>query len=1164
MLRWLSVLFGLFLIVSLSAKAQENAELLGNVTDQTGAVVANATVNLTNSATGETRTGATNGAGLYDFPALHIGTYSLKVTAPGFQAYESSGIVMNVGATVREDVKLAVGSSSTTVTVQANALHLQTDTNEVSNLITGAQLTQLATNGRNMVSLTTLGTGVSNNLNSFNGVTAQGSGFGLSFNGMRPDHNNWLIDGGEAYDRGSGGKFDLMPSPDVLAEFQTLSSNYSPDYGINSGGTITMALKSGTKDFHGAAWEFNRNDMFDAVNHFASRTQPVPERRLNIFGGGAGGPVFIPGLYPRSKSRTFFYWSEEWRRYIAGATPAVTNTIPEANFPALGADLKYQPWNELTADKLADGVCANGVAAPCVPVTSDPKYVGNGYVFDPANPAAPAGGLYHTYGLTPGTPFPGNKIPAALIDQNAVRWLSTGAIPKPNIGTTQFSSSPKQPTFVREDTVRIDHDITDRLHLMGHWIHDSMTQTIFPTMWSGDSYSTVGNVFQNPSWASVIKLTQTISPTLLNETALNVNGNTININPTGIYQQPEGYSAGSFFAGNNPMNRLPTLAFGGPLGTNWTEIYWPWHNAFLDYQVRDDLSWTRGRHGLKFGFSYMRMDKNQQLQADTEGDYTFGTDFSGDSYLNFLLGFADRYQQLQNQTTPHWINNTYSFYGMDNWHLTSRMTLNLGMRYDALPHVMEKSNRVSNFVPGSFTASDAQLPDASTGAMNPAGAGFKTAYGVTYYANGIELAGANGYPRGVVNTDYFTWQPRLGFAYDMFGTGRTILRAGAGMFYERVQGNDIYGAGVNQPFAYQPSANSVYFSDPKTNAKTGATATTPVFPANITNLARYYPAPGTVQYSLGIQQELAPAIVGVIQYVGSGGWNQADQRNINPVPLNDLTHRQAVAAGASANLYRTFPGFAVINQEENASNSAYNSMQVALRMENKRGLTAQFAYTYGHEIDIASGDLGSTNFAGGNNWVSNPFDLKYDRGSGVLDRRHIFTANYVYNVPFFEHGNTLQREVLGSWVLSGVTVAQTGAPRQVSYSPDVLGFGGNAQNRPNLAGKVSGSKTQQSWFNKSAFAAPTAEWAGGGNHGFGTAGKDAIVGPGLQNWNLSLFKTFPITEAGPKIELRFESFNTFNHTQFNGLDTSFTDSNFGQVTSSLDPRVLQFGGKFIF
>src|SRR5580698_9466203 len=251
--------FGIMLVALLwvgIASAQENAELEGTVTDPNGAAIVNAQVNLINTATGEIRNGTTNGSGHYDFSGLRIGTYTLKVTAPGFENYNKTNIVMNVAATVEENAALVVGANSQTVSVEADTLHLQTETNEVSNLITGQQLTQLATNGRNMVSLTTLGTGVSNNLPSFNGVTAQGSGFGLSFNGMRPDHNDWLVDGGEAYDRGSGGKFDLMPSPDALAEFQTLSSNYSPDYGISSGATVTMVIKSGTKDYHGALWEF--------------------------------------------------------------------------------------------------------------------------------------------------------------------------------------------------------------------------------------------------------------------------------------------------------------------------------------------------------------------------------------------------------------------------------------------------------------------------------------------------------------------------------------------------------------------------------------------------------------------------------------------------------------------------------------------------------------------------------------------------------------------------------------------------------------------------------------------------------------------------------------------------------------------------------------------
>jgi hypothetical protein len=263
------------------------------------------------------------------------------------------------------------------------------------------------------------------------------------------------------------------------------------------------------------------------------------------------------------------------------------------------------------------------------------------------------------------------------MDPNAVLFMKTGAIPASNStsasGSPQYVASPTQPTYVREDVVRIDHDITSRLHLMGHWIHDQMSQTYYPDMWSNDTYPTTGNVFGNPSWATVIKLTQTISPTVLNETSINVNGNSIAITPAGIYAEPSGWSQTGYFPGaNNLLNRMPSVDLGAPLGTNWTINYWPWKNAFLSWQPRDDFSWTKGRHSLKFGFAYMRVDKNQQQQADTQGDYTFGTDFSGDSYINFLLGDADSFKQLQVINMFHWLNNTYSFYGMDNWHATYR------------------------------------------------------------------------------------------------------------------------------------------------------------------------------------------------------------------------------------------------------------------------------------------------------------------------------------------------------------------------------------------------------------------------------------------------------------------------------------------------------------
>lgn len=1137
----------IFVLCSLvMAGAQENAEIIGVVTDASGAAIPNATVTITHVATGTVHTTRSGSTGLFSFPALQVGVYNLTATGTGFKTFQKSGLVLNTAQTLRADVTLEVGAANQTVTVEANALQVQTDTNEVSTVVTGEQVLQLATNGRNMMSLTTLGTGVTNTLPAFNGVSAQGSSAEINFNGMRYDHNNWLIDGGEVYDRGSGGRLDVAISPDALAQFQVLASNYTPDYGINSGGTVAMVLRSGTQKFHGALWEFNRNDAFSAGYYFFKQQNiPTPELRLNIFGGNIGGPLFIPHVYNTDRKKTFFFVNEEWRRYIQGANPSVTNTIPAPFFPTAGSDLSYVP---LSGNPLI------------VPDTSDPAKLA----------------MYQADGLTAGQPFHSAggsyTIPANLLDPNAVLFMGTGALPKPNTANgTQFIASPKQPTYVREDVVRIDHHFNDKYSLMGHWIHDSMEQTIFPSMWSGDNYVTVGSVFNNPTWGAVVRLTQTISPSLLNETSFNVNGNTIDITPTGIYSQPTGWTAQGIFSGNNALNRMPSITFTGAPNTQWNVNYWPWHNSYLNYQPRDDLAWSHGNHQFKFGAAYMRNDKNQQQQANTQGDFTFSQSaYSGDAYANFLLGFASTYQQLNQQSTFHWINNTYSFYAQDDWHVKPRLTLNLGVRYDMLPHVYEKDDRTSNFVPSDFSLANAQLPNAVTGTLDPTGPGFSQPAGapVPFYLNGVRLAGQDGFPRGIVENHWGTVQPRVGFAYDLDKAHRTVLRAGWGLFYERVQGNDIYGTDVNPPNAYQPSVSAVYFSNPNTSNRTGQTATAPFFPGGFNSLQYTYPNPATQQFSLGVQRELAPSMIAQIQYVGMTAWHQNVQRAVNTLPLADVAARESVAtvSGTNANLYRQFPGFAGITQVENTTNSNYNSLQTSMRMENKHGLTLQLSYTWSHEIDIQSGDLTSTNQQGSGGALSNPFNPLYDRGSGVIDRRNVFGANYIYNFPTLRGSSTFAHVVLGGWVFSGITQAQSGNPVNVTYSPDTLGLGGGTTNRPNFDRNLRRfPKTQLEWFNTGAYAAPLAPWAGGINNGFGTASKDTIVGPGLVNWNLSLFKNFPLTPGeGARIQLRFETYNAFNHTQFLNINTTFTDSNFGQVTSTSDPRTWQFAGKFIF
>ncbi|WP_263353025.1 TonB-dependent receptor [Acidicapsa acidisoli] len=1149
---WL-VFVAMLLSMPFAARGQDNATINGTVADASGAVVPNAAVSLTNPATGQVREGVSNSAGAYRFANLGVGTYTLTASANGFQKYTKTDIVVNVAQSLEEDVSLTVGSQSQTVTVAAESLQVQSETSEVSTLMSGEQVSELATNGRNVTSLAALGLGVSNNLPPFGGVNALTSANGISFNGTRSTHNIYLLDGGEQNDRGCGGCFMNLPSQDALAEFQTLDSNYSPDYGIGSGGTILMVLKSGTHDFHGEVYEFNRNTDYDASDYFSKST---PKFQLNEPGGNIGGPVWIPHVYNNDRNRTFFFVNEEWRRLIQGSSPSISNAILANNFPTAGSSLAY--------------TIPAGGPTPVVPVTTDPAKLA----------------LYGADGLTAGSPFPGNVIPANLIDPNAVLLLNQGTFPKPNYNNgTQYIATIPQPTQVREDVVRIDHAISSKYQLMGHYLHDTLAQSYFPPLWGDSTYPTVGTAMTNPSYTAVIKLTQTYSPNLLNETAFLYSGNKITLTPingSGTFAQPSGWTATSFFPiADNFLTKMPEIDLqGSPLNVNWSPSYYPWKNGYEGFEYRDDLSWTKGRHQLKFGASILHDYKNQQLQANTNGTAQFNSSqFSGDSYINFLLGEASNFSQLQYLAGKHWVNNNYGFYVNDNWHITPRLTLNIGLRYDGLPHAFERYNQFANFVPADYLFSLGN-PVTSAGTLTPSSLStFSGTGSQAFYLNGIEEAGVNGFPRGNVKNYYDTVEPRVGFADDLTGNGKTVLRGGVGLFYERVQGNDVYNAALNPPFAYIPSANNVYFSNPNTSALTGVT-TSETFPSNLTSIKYNYPPPGTANFSLGIQREIAPSVVAVVQYVGSLGWDQNDDRSVNTLPLanqdpaspgNPYYDRQGVAGKLpnpavpgsfltlNANQYRNYPGFGTITQEENETNFKYSSFQAGIRLENRHGLTTQVAYTYGHNIDEVSNDL---------NGLSNPYNPKYDYGSDTsFDRRHIFNVNYIYTLPFFaKSSNTLARETLGGWSISGITVAESGLPLYVTYTgSDTLGLGGGTNNRPDLVAKVSYPKKVGAWFSTSSFADPLAPWAGGANQGFGTAGKDSVTGPGIFNWNLSLFKSIPLTaHEGPKIELRFESFNTFNHTSFQGVDTGSHDGNFGQVTNDYGPRTLQLGGKFKF
>ena len=1199
----------LFVLAGVAALAQANADLTGIITDQTGAVVPDAKVVITDPATGTTKTTVSGATGLYNISGLNPANYNMKVTAKGFQGFAQTGIVVNVSSTVRVDVKLTVGAESQTITVEADALAVQADSNVVSSLISSEQISQIATENRNFAALAALGLGVSSALPDSNTPTSVASNFTISVNGLRQSHNIWLIDGGEADDRGGAGGMDIMPSQDAIAEFTMMTSNYPPDYGISSGATMSLSLKSGTQKFHGTLWEFNRTPAYNAKNPFA---HTLTNAHYNIFGGNIGGPLFIPHVYNANKQKTFFFWNEEWRKILSGAGANKQNTLDPADIPVAGQDLHYvrpifsvggQPQSDITVPNVdKTSWYATNVLAPLGLVPGAASGTAGGFAKDSA-------------GLS--------IIPHQLFDNNGVLYLNAGVFPKPNqSGEDVTISNVVNPIDVRDDIVRIDHKFNDKWTILGHYMHDYVSQGYAqPELgWNWSSFNTITSTLLNPSNSAAIKMSGTISPNLLVEASINYDGNTIDITNSKNSQLPSGWVANpvsSLFA--ITRNSLPGIEYIGPYGVAEQTASAPWHNAAQDYEPKVDISYTMGKHAMKYGFSYNRYTKNQQLFGMEQGDYSFGQ-LSNDSLMDMLMGLSTGYSQFQAVPIRHYVNQTPSAYVLDNWHVTPRLTLQLGLRYDALPHAWERSNAVSNFNPDNYIANQTPvwLNDGTISSTSPA---VNNVGGINYYLNGMGLAGVNGFPPGLVNNDYKTLQPRVGFSEDISGNGKTVLRGGFGTFFERMQGNDIYNAATNSPFAYNLSIGNNTFSQPGLNWANGQQISGfPVFATSVTNLAHTYRAPAVAQFSLGVQRELSPSMIWVVQYVGNIAWHQNIQRNLNNLPITAINTIDPLTGSTTSsnqqyltclsgdtnnhygetaynlkdgsdagcnpgfghqvagtpvfpggfNQFRAYQGYGGILQQENTTNGNYNGFQTGLRLQNKWGLSGEIDYTFSHEVDLTSYDLKT---------VSNPWNLKYDKGSGDLDRRHILSINYIYNMPFFAKSSGLVHSIAGGWTLAGTVIDETGTPvgsngPGTSLGYDPVGRGGGYTVRPNVNGKVKYPKKFGQWFDISQFSAPVPAWDGGPNLGFGNAGRDAIVGPGRVNFTTSLYKSFAVTERA-HFELRFESFNTFNHYQYNGVNTSApqwfktsssdgNNPNFGTITGAWDPRNLELGGKFVF
>ena len=860
-MKAISLMVASALFFCLSARAQDTATIAGTVTDTSGAVIPNAKVTVSNAEKGFSRELATNTAGEYTAAKLPIGDYVVSAGANRVQKLVLSGITLAVGQAQRVDLQLQVGQSTQAMTVTGNVPHVETETAAVSDVVTGTQIADLELNGRNFVQLALLvpGAAPANWLNTTS-VGVYGN-TGISFNGGRYEYNNWEMDGGNNTDEGSSGTLNTYPSLDTIAEFRISTSNYGAEMGKHASATIEVATKSGTKDFHGEAFEYVRNDHFDANDWFKNR-QPwadldvqrdcngnpagpchAPKRPLkwNDFGYNFGGPVFIPGYYNTNRSKIFFFFSQNWRRQREGSV--VSASVPTARM-------------------------RRGDFTECDPTSANSNQViaGSDCVL-PSNPAS-------------GQVFPGQIEP---VDPNA-KALLDAFVPLPNNGVLGYLSAPRLPTDWRQEQIRVDHNISQTTRIFVRYTQDAWQNTIIPA-WGWNTVDSVKSQIIGPGKSAVLNLTYTFRPSLLNEFVMGYTVDHITITAApgpgslaGSIDKPSTWTADTLFASNRANRLLPAFSVGGgtPFFVAADASSLPWHNSNPIITWKDNLVYARGQHTLKVGVFVENYRKNEQFGFETQGNMGFfpGTPIStGNALADIDLGLIGAYQEgtqtIDGQAVGgypkgHLQLTDFEPYVQDDWKISQKIMLNLGARYYLFSRLHDVSNPTvdSNFIPSLYNPAKQAHFD-SNGTLIPS-------TGQTYqtYGNGLVACGTGDIPRGCSLPSYRTFAPRFGFAYDPWGTGKTVIRGGYGIYYEIGNGNESNTEGThgNPPVSLAPTTYNL----------TDYQSITPgaVAPVYVSALPYREPWGSTQQFSLGMQHEFPGKNLLGVGYVGGldGTW----------------------------------------------------------------------------------------------------------------------------------------------------------------------------------------------------------------------------------------------------------------------------------------------------
>ncbi len=1156
-------LASVFLLIAGSATglfAQDiSGAIGGTILDPSGATVPNAKVTITNTDRNQVlRTITTEPSGTYSAPLMPVGQYSIKVEVKGFKTETRTGIALNVSDDLKINITLAVGSMTDTVTVEASAVGVELSNPASANTIDGTQVRELSLGTRNYEQLVALMPGVASGPTDelyIGNSSPSGTAATLpySVNGNRNSANNWSVDGADNVDRGSNLTLMTFPSVDAIAQFKVERSLYTADSGRAGGAQISVVTKSGSSKFHGGVYEFFRNDAL-ASNNFSNNANKVntmdsanpqnncatnftstcaakvPPLRWNDFGGTIGGPIYIPGRYNKDKNKTFFFYSQEHRRIITYTT--FNPTLPTAG---------------MLAGNFSQPVCITVASGGC-PVDSVPV----------------------------------NQIPANLINANSAAYIKDiyGKLtlnPNNTVAATTAGFFSQRNLYNSDQYIaRLDHTFNDKFAIWGKFEIDQIPTTEPGGLFTGSAIP--GGAITNtnsPGRSLVLHAINTIHPTLLNEFGFNFSQSKIIATPIGLTSRTNSPDINPAEPFANTQGVIPSVNI-----ANGSSIvgYGPYHEQNRNYTFLDNATWIKGRHTFKFGWNTNRYNKTEN-SANSQGAFAFssagvptGTSLFQQSFANFLLGNVATFTQASVDVTPNIWAWQHEAFAQDDFKVSAHLTVYAGVRWSFFGQPTDSTNLLTNFAPGTYRAANAPTIDPANGNIVPG-------TGNSPKLNGI-IVGGKGSPYGdhVGNQVYKNFAPRVGLAWDPFGTGKTSIRAGYGIYFD----SGLYGTYEQNTFTNPPYVSSIAYSNGSfTNIGSGTqgVSLSPLvlhatqIPANI---------PYVQQFSLNIQRTLTKDTVLEVGYFGSKGTHLLGVVDINQAypgaALAAGLHTVTAAAPNSTifttldtpriNAIRPYLGFNAINTLETAFDSNYSSLQAQLRKSFRGAGQFNTSFTWSKNLTDNGSDRSNAP-QNSYNWHNGEY------GPYGGDRKFIVSLNYVYTLPIFKNNRGVLGLALGGWQLSGIGSFYTGAAFTVTTSnadPAGLGLLGSssASSRPDMvcdpnanaphayAGVPNAANT---YFNTACFQ-PVPQ----GTVRPGNAGRGVVRGPGFTNLDASMMKNFNLAPEGKvKLQLRLESFNTFNLVEPNGYSsTNITSPTFGVISSYRAPRRVQLAAKINF